>query len=465
MPPKYRKEQDSLGNVKVPHDAWFGAQTQRAIENYPISGRTAHPSLIRAYLKIKEAAAWSNQKHKTLDKKKAKLIIEAVRNLLSLSENEWAPLFPIDPYQAGAGTSQHMNINEVIANKANAQLGNPRGTYSPIHPNDDVNRSQSTNDTFPTAMRLAVLELSQPLAQSLRQISLSFKRKSQAWMKIPKAGRTHLQDAVPMMLGQEFAGYSITLSKCAQWIESGRDGLRELGIGGSAIGTGLTVPRGFSSTIVQQLEKLTQEKLRISKNLCESMQSQSPMTYYSSMLKLSGIEITRICNDLRLMASGPMTGFAEIFLPSVQPGSSIMPGKVNPSILEMANQAWFSVMGYDQTLTYCGQAGQLELNVMMPMMAYSLLEATQVATRATQILNDRCITGLEANESRLRRYFESTPQIATALSPKLGYEKTAALVFEALDLGTTVIDLIRKKGLLTQTELDLLLDASTLTGL
>jgi aspartate ammonia-lyase len=268
-----------------------------------------------------------------------------------------------------------------------------------------------------------------------------------------------------MTLGQEFEAYSITVEKCAQWIEEGRNQLRELGIGGSAAGTGLTVPRGYTKKIVQELKRLTQEELTSAENLCEAMQSQSPLTYYSSMLRLTALELTRICNDLRLLASGPLTGLAEIYLPAVQPGSSIMPGKVNPSILEMANQTWFSVLGYDHTIAYSAQAGQLELNVMMPIMAYSALEATHVATQALKILRTKCIEGLMPNEARLLRYFESTPQIATALSPKLGYDNTAKLVKEALEKGISVLDLVREKKLLSEKDLKLLLNTRTLTGL
>jgi aspartate ammonia-lyase len=461
----HREEHDSLGNVRVPRDALYGAQTLRALENFPISGRTAHFSLLRAYLRIKSAAAVANCSCKVLDAHLAKLITQAVNELLSTPEREWAQIFPIDPYQAGAGTSQNMNVNEVIANVANRIAGKPLGAYLPIHPNDHVNRSQSTNDTFPTAMRLALLESSKSLSQGLSDLSDAFKVKAEKWMMIPKSARTHLQDAVPMTLGQEFMAYSLTVEKSARWIEQGRDTLRELGIGGSAAGTGLTVPKDYPRAIVNELKKACDEDLQLAQNLCEAMQSQSPVTYYSSMLRMTALELTRICNDLRLMASGPLTGLSEIFLPSVQPGSSIMPGKVNPSILEMVNQTWFSVLGFDQTVAYCAQAGQLELNVMMPMMAYSLLEATQVATHATQVLRTKCITGLEPNENRLQRYFESTPQIATALSPKLGYEKTAKLVSESLQKGVSVIDLVREKRLITDHELKSLLDISTLAGL
>jgi aspartate ammonia-lyase len=460
----YRKEHDSLGQVEVPIDALYGAQTVRALQNFPISGRTAHPSLIRGFLKIKAAAAHANRLSKALSEESSALVTQAVAKVIQKNEEEWKKIFPVDPYQAGAGTSQNMNVNEVIANVANLCAGAKLGVYSPIHPNDDVNRSQSTNDTFPTAMRLALLEDSKSLQAQLDKLSESFAHHGAQWDSIPKSARTHLQDAVPIRLGQEFRAYAATLKKVSRWITDGRDALRELGIGGSAAGTGINVPEGFRKEIIAKLEELTGEKLHEAQDLCEAMQSQSPVTYYSSMLRLMALELTRICNDLRLLASGPSTGLSELFLPSVQPGSSIMPGKVNPSILEMANQTWYSVLGYDQTVALCAQAGQLELNVMMPMMAYSAIEATRVAGRTLEVLRTRCIDGIKPNRPRLLKYFEASSQIATALSPRLGYEQTAKLVQEALKAEKSVIDLVRERKLIPEDELKKLLDLRTLTG-
>ncbi len=459
-----RTEKDSLGEVKVPADALYGAQTARAIQNFPISGRTAHPELIRAYLRVKRAAAVANAATGALDAERARLIQTAIDQLLSTPEAEWPRIFPVDPYQAGAGTSQNMNVNEVVANLANQLSGSPLGSYVPVHPNDHVNRSQSTNDSFPTAMRVAILDASSGLCRELEQISQSFADKARIWEDVPKSARTHLQDAVPMTLGQEFSAYALTLHRASSWIEQGRHPLRELGIGGSAAGTGLTVPNGYIEQVIVELSRLTGEPLCESPNLCEAMQSQAPVAYYSSMLRLLALELTRICNDLRLLASGPLTGFAEITLPAVQPGSSIMPGKVNPSILEMANQSCYSVLGYDQTIAYCLQAGQLELNVMMPMMAYSALEATRVMKNALVSLRVRCIDGLQANEPRLRHYFESTPQVATALTPRLGYDQVAKLVQESLRTGKSVIQLVREKNMVSEDALSELLEVRRLTG-
>lgn len=459
-----RIERDSLGTIEVPADALYGAQTARAIANFPISGKTAHPELIRAYLRLKRAAATANSELGALSAARAERIHQAVDQLLGLPEERWPAIFPVDPYQAGAGTSQNMNTNEVIARLANQVPGHSRDD-SEVHPNDHVNCSQSTNDTFPTAMRLALLDASQELLKELSLTAQSFRKKSQDWNSIPKSARTHLQDAVPITLGQEFGAYARTLERCVNWLEEARQELGELGIGGSAAGTGLNVPAGYPERIVTELVRLTGQKLRVAPDLREAMQSQSPVTYYSSMLRLLALELTRICNDLRLLASGPLTGLAELILPAVQPGSSIMPGKVNPSILEMANQTWFSVLGYDQTIAMSTQAGQLELNVMMPIMAYSGLEATRISTRAIRTLRVKCIDGLEANEAKLRKYFEVTPQTATALSPKLGYEATAKLVQEALRTERSVIELARERGLVTEADLQVLLNVEKLTGM
>ncbi|MBC7692535.1 MAG: aspartate ammonia-lyase [Methylotenera sp.] len=459
-----RAEHDSLGSVSVPNDALYGAQTMRALDNFSISSRIAHPELIRSYLWIKLAASRANFRCGALPRKHSELIEKAVLQLLE-SESTWPQNFPVDPYQAGAGTSQNMNLNEVIANLANQLDGVALGIYAPVHPNDHVNCSQSTNDTFPTAMRLSLLIAAKALTQEVELLSKSFKAKANLWMKIPKSARTHLQDAVPMTLGQEFSGYADALSRCGNWLESGRNSLRDLGIGGSAAGTGLNVPENYSELIVEELSRLSGESLRTSENPFESMQSQAPVSFYSSTLRVLCLELTRICNDLRLLASGPFTGLSELILPAVQPGSSIMPGKVNPSILEMANQTWYSVLGMDQTIAMCVQAGQLELNVMMPMMAYSGLEATRVCTRALSTLRERCIDGLEPNLPRLQKYFESTPQIATALSPRLGYEKTAEIVKKSILTGESIVDLCRREKLLTEEELTTLLDLDHLTHL
>ena len=460
----FRTEHDSLGEVAVPKTALYGAQTQRAINNFQVSGRTGHPALLRAYLRLKAAAAQANQQAGVLDEARAQAIVQAADKVLSQPVEGWGALFPVDPYQAGAGTSQNMNTNEVLANVANQQAGGELGSYHWIHPNDHVNRSQSTNDTYPTVMRLALLEDSRELLVELKQLAESFAVLGQRWNHLPKSGRTHLQDAVPMRLGQEFAAYGVAVHQCAGWITQARGELLDLGIGGSAVGTGLNVPAGYVPAILIEIARLTGDPVRGAPNLVAAMQSQAPVALYSSMLRVACLELTRICNDLRLLASGPMTGLSEILLPAVQPGSSIMPGKVNPSIIEMANQTWFSVLGYDQTVAYAMQAGQLELNVMMPMMAYATLEATRVFTHATRILRTLCLDGMQANEPRLRKFYESTPQIATALSPRLGYEKVAELVKEAVQTERSVVEIVRERQLIPEAELLALIDVNAVTG-
>jgi aspartate ammonia-lyase len=457
-----RQEKDPLGAVEVPSEALYGAQTVRAVQNFPISSQKAHPALLRAYLRIKRAAAVVNLEAGALPAPHSRLIQEGIDSLLRTPG--WESHFPVDAYQAGAGTSQNMNVNEVVANCANRLDGKALGTYEPVHPNDHVNRSQSTNDTYPTAMRLSALETSKDVGAELQKLADSLQQKATAWRLLPKSARTHLQDAVPMTLGQEFGAYAHTVRRLADWVERGRDGLRELGIGGSAAGTGLTVPSLYPSRMTEELSRLTGEHLRLSPHLCEAMQSQSPVLCYMHMLHLVAIELTRMCNDLRLLASGPMTGLAEILLPAVQPGSSIMPGKVNPSILEMVNQVCYSVLGYHQSVSFCTQAGQLELNVMMPIMAFSVNEANGITAAALRQLRLRCIDGLEPNVAKMQKFFESTPQVATALSPKLGYETTAALVKESLAKGMSVMDLVREQALVPEEELKRLLDVESLTG-
>ncbi len=461
---KTRDERDPLGVIQVPADAPWGAQTARALENFRISGETADPALLRAYLRIKLAAARANLACRVLEPREASLIEQAITRLLdpkildNRDDTERKAYFPVDIFQAGAGTSQNMNLNETVAQLANRLAGRRPGIWTPVHPNDHVNASQSTNDTYPTAMRLALLEVSKSLVASFRALEVSLRRHATEWSRIPKSARTHLQDAVPIRLGAEWGAYARTVGRIAGWIEDAREELRELGIGGSAAGTGINVPRAFPARIVADLSKLTQERLRLSPDLYESMQSMAPFAQYSSQLRIAALELTRICNDLRLLSSGPTTGFGELILPAVQPGSSIMPGKVNPSILEMTHQVAFAVLGHDQTVAFATQAGQLELNVMMPVISASLLKASRILANAVTTLRESCIEGIRPDQQRLLRYFESTPQIATALSPRLGYARTAELVKEAVSRGKSVVELVREKGLLEPEELDRLLE-------
>lgn len=451
-----RLEKDALGWVEIPQDALFGAQTQRSIHYAQISGRTAHPELIHAYLILKKASALSNRQCGVLTHPDCDLICRAIDRLLGMPIKLLKTHFPVDVYQSGAGTSLNMNVNEVIANLANEMEGKARGQYAPIHPNDQVNCSQSTNDTYPTAMRLSILSASLDLETGLRRLSEAFRKKAREFPGAIKAGRTHLQDAVPMFFSDELNAYASAIEFCADGIGVGRKNLLLIGIGGSAIGSGVNVPQQYSEQVLNLLRELTGEPLSMSKDLFYWTQSQAPMLSFSSHLRLMAAEVTRICNDLRLLASGPGTGLAEITLPAVQAGSSIMPGKVNPSVLEMVNQTMFSVQGYDQCVMMASQAGQLELNVMMPVIAYSLLEAITISNRAMDSLIRNCVSGILVQRDRMRKYAESTSQIATFLSPVIGYEKTASLVEEALLSGEPVLELAKKKNLATDREIEMI---------
>jgi aspartate ammonia-lyase len=456
-----RIEKDGLGELQIPDDVYYGIQSYRASKNFPISGTQVHNELIKTFLRLKKAAAIANYETLALDLDKSIAITKAVDKLL---EEDYQKHFIIDAYQAGAGTSQNMNANEVIANKANVLLGGNLGSYTPIHPNDHVNMSQSTNDSYPTVMRLATLVLSKELVRELQHFSHSLKNKAQEFDLVIKSGRTHLQDAVPIRLGQEFSAYKTAVDRLIELVIYAQDSLRELGIGGSAVGTGINVPRGYVEVIIRELRlDFEDDDLRGSTDMCYSMQSQLPMMIYSNALRSCALEFTRICNDLRLLSSGPSTGLGEIHLPSTQPGSSIMPGKVNPSILEMANQVFFKVLGNDQTMAYAIQAGQLELNVMMPGMAQAALESTHILTNTLKTVRELCINGITADVEQCEKYAASSSQIVTALNPIIGYAKAAELTKEALRTHKSVIELVREQKLLTEEQIKYLLDPMKLT--
>lgn len=458
-----RIEKDSLGELSIPDDVFYGIQSYRASRNFPISGTQVHPQLIRSFLLLKKAAARANQSAGALDEKRADAIASAVDDLFSDSDH-YLRHFIVDAYQAGAGTSQNMNANEVIANKANVLLGGKLGAYDHVHPNDHVNMSQSTNDTYPTAMRLATLVMSKELVSELQRFANSFKTKAQEFDLVIKSGRTHLQDAVPIRLGQEFGAYHKTIEQLIGLVIHSQDYLRELGIGGSAAGTGINVPKGFREAIILELKNAFHDSdLTLSDNMCASMQSQLPMMTYSNALRAIALELTRITNDLRLLSSGPANGIGEINLPSTQPGSSIMPGKVNPSILEMANQVYFKVLGNDQTMAFALQAGQLELNVMMPIMAQTALESSMILTNTLKTVRELCLNGITANVEQCEKYASQTSQIVTALNPVIGYAKAGELAKESLRTKKTVIELVREQKLLTDKQIKDLLDPKKLT--
>lgn len=460
-----RIEKDSIGQLEIADDAYYGIQSYRASQNFQISETQVHPLMIKSYLLLKKAAAIANEKAGVLEPKKARAIISAVDELINIdTHKDSSKYFIIDAFQAGAGTSQNMNANEVIANKAQELLGKKLGSYDEINPNDHVNMSQSTNDSYPTVMRLATLALSHQLITELEYFSTSLGVKAQEFDHILKAGRTHLQDAVPIRLGQEFGAYKYTVDQLIKLLNEAQASLRVLGIGGSAVGTGINVPKGYRDTIILELRTLFQDdKLTIAPNLIAAMQSQLPMMIYSNALRASALELTRIMNDLRLLSSGPSTGLAEITLPSSQPGSSIMPGKINPSLLEMGNQVFFKVIGNDNAMAFAIQAGQLELNVMMPLMAQLSLESTHIMKNALHSIRERCIDGIKANDKQCEKYLGLTSQIATVLSPVIGYAKAAELAKVALSENKSIIELIKEKNILTDGQFKKLLNLREMT--
>ena len=455
-----RKEKDSLGFVDVPARAYYGAQTARAVENYPISGMRAHPLLIRAIGMVKRAAAEANRELGTVTPRRADAIIQATQEVIAGRRDSD---FVVDVFQAGAGVSFHMNANEVIANRANEILGGKLGEYAEVHPNDHVNYGQSTNDVFPTAMRVAALLALETLYPELDALADAFAQKSSEFSTIVKAGRTHMQDAVPLRLGQEFAAYGIAIRKASEALRPAGQALRELGLGGSAVGTGLNTHPQYRTVAVTNLARIAELALFPAEDLRWAMQSQAPMAQVSSALRNLALELIRISNDLRLLSSGPNTGFNEIHLPSLQPGSSIMPGKVNPVMAELAAMVSFQVIGNDTAVALAVQAGQLELNVMMPAMAYNLLQSITILANTVRVFRERCVAGITSNEDKCRQYAESTIALATALNPVIGYAKAAELVKESVASGESLVELIRKKGLLTEDQIRERLDLEKMT--
>ncbi len=457
---KMRREKDSLGFVEVPANALYGAQTQRAVENYPISGMRAHPLLIRAIAMVKQAAAEANRDLGLLDARRADAIIAAAQEVI---DGKWNAEFVVDVFQAGAGVSFHMNANEVIANRANQILGGPLGEYKFVHPNDHVNYGQSTNDVFPAAMRLATLLDLETLYPELDALADAFARKAADFDGVMKAGRTHMQDAVPILLGQEFAAYSVAMRKGAEFLRQAGDGLRELGLGGTAVGTGLNTHPEYRTMAVTNLGRISSQALFPADDLRWAMQSNAPMAQVSGALRSLALEVIRVSNDLRLLSSGPNTGFNEIHLPSLQPGSSIMPGKINPVMAELAAMVSFQVVGNDTAVSLAVQAGQLELNVMMPTMAYNVLQSITIMANMLHQFTERGVAGITPNIEQCRQYAESTIALATALNPVIGYAKAAELVKESVATGESIVALARKKNLLSEKELNEILDPKRMT--
>ena len=469
--PDTRTEKDSLGDIQVPAAALYGAQTARAVQNFPISGLRAHPALVRAIGMVKRAAAEANGHLGGITPERAQAIGRAAQEVI---DGALTPQFVVDVFQAGAGVSFHMNANEVIANRANqllAEAAGPNadpsaalGRYEHVHPNDHVNFGQSTNDVFPTAMRLGTLLALEDLYPVLDSLSMAFSRKGSQFDRILKSGRTHMQDAVPIRLGQEFCAYSIAIRRARNRIRRTADGLRELGLGGSAVGTGINTRPGYRTAVIQNLARISGQRLTPAEDMRWAMQSCGPVADISAALRNLALEIIRISNDLRLLSSGPNTGFNEIHLPALQPGSSIMPGKVNPVLPELAAMVCFQVIGNDTALALAVQAGQLELNVMMPAMAYSVLQSITILTNTLRQLDQHCVRGIQANQARCEFYAHSTVALATALNPYIGYARAAEIAKQSIATGRSIVDLVREQNLLTEAQLTEVLDPTRMTG-
>ena len=457
---KTRIEKDSLGEINIPFESYYGVQTQRAVHNFPVSGWKAHPVMVDAYVYIKKAAAITNSELGLLNKKIAGAIVKAADEVLDGKHRDH---FVVDVYQAGAGTSHNMNTNEVLANRGIEILGGKRGDYSIINPNDHVNMAQSTNDTFPTAMRLASLIMVKRLLPVINKFRKTLEKKSREFSKVIKSGRTHLQDAAPITLGQEFEGYAEIVSRHYELISVTQKHLAELGIGGTAVGTGLNTHAKYRPLMAKNLSKVTGLKLKPAKNYFEAMQSMLPFMELSSAINNFAIDMTKITNDLRLLASGPTTGFAEIIMPAVQPGSSIMPGKVNPSMAEMMNQVLYQVMGNNHTVMMCAQAGQLELNVMMPVMIFNIVWMVEILKNALNVFDDKCVAGLIADEKKCRDYAEKSISIVTALNPIIGYARAAEIAKESVKTHRSIMDVIRSKNIMPEKELNKVLNLMKLT--
>ncbi|HEX6575657.1 MAG TPA: aspartate ammonia-lyase [Gemmatimonadaceae bacterium] len=455
-----RTEKDPLGELQVPSDALYGVQTLRAVQNFPISGLKPLPAFVDAVVRIKRAAAITHKETGRLDARLADAIIAAADEVLSGQHREH---FVVDPYQAGAGTSHNMNSNEVLANRANEMLGAGRGEYKPVHPNDHVNMAQSTNDVIPTAIRLGAVTELPKLQAAFDNLIGAFEDKGREFDDVMKSGRTHLQDAMPIRLGQEFTAYAGTLRRALQRVVEAANYLRDLGIGGSAVGTGVNVEPQYPAIMVRELAKSSGVEVREGKDRIQLMQSMGDAASFSSQLKNLALDLSKIASDLRLLASGPRTGLDEIRLPAVQPGSSIMPGKINPSIPEMVNQACFQVMGNDACVSISAEHGQLELNVMMPVIAHNIFLSMKILTNTANTLADRCIKGIEANTEQCAFWVERSAALATALAPQIGYARAAEISKQSVKENVLIRDLVKREHVLPDDQIDDVLDLRKMT--
>ena len=446
-----RIERDALGELELPDEAYFGVQTARAVANFPVSGVRVHPDLLRGYLLVKKAAALTNMELKVLDKVKGGAIVKAADEVLI---GQLSDQFPLDVFQAGAGTSLNMNLNEVLANRALEILRKPKADYGFISPNDHVNLGQSSNDTFPTAAHLAGIFAGDRLRQEIVELARSFSRKGAEFRGVRKSGRTHLMDALPVSLGDELRAYGAALERAGGRLEQRRSDLRELPIGGTAVGTGIGSHRKFREVFLKKLSVLCGLEFTPARDSFEVLQSRAQLAAFSSALKELALELIRIANDLRLLASGPYSGIGEIELPAVQPGSSIMPGKVNPSLAECLNMIGFQVVGNDTTVMLAAQAGQLELNVMAPVMIQNILQALSLLVSFLPVFRTRCVDGIRPNPERCAAALELNPSLVTLLVPRLGYLKAAELAKEAVTRKMSIADLAVERRLMSREEAD-----------
>ena len=460
MAESFRTERDPLGELDVPASAYYGVQTVRAVENFPISGLHAPGDLIVATILIKKAAAEANAALGRLAPDLARAIAAAADEILAGALRDQ---FVVDVYQAGAGTSHNMNANEVLANRAGEILGEPLGTYARVHPNDHVNMGQSTNDVYPAATRLALLLGAAPLIAAAEALASTLAHKAAEFAGVLKTGRTHLQDAVPITLGQEFGGYAACVRRGAEDVAAASTQLHELNIGATAVGTGLNAGDEYRRLAVSHLARYTNLPLLPAANLFRVTQSMGDVLAYSSAMRRLAVEVSKIASDLRLLSMGPRAGLSEIALPAVQPGSSIMPGKVNPSIPEMVNQVCFQVMGCDTTVAIACEAGQLELNVMMPVIAWNALHASRILREALKVFRLRCVAGITADAARARELLDRSAATATALSPYLGYAATADIAKASVTSGKSIRAIVLERGLLDAATLDTILSVDAMT--
>ncbi len=460
---KTRLESDLIGDLEVPEEAYYGVQTQRALDNFEISTSKMcnHPEFIAAFAAVKIAATQANNELDLIDDEIANVIVGAAEEVM---EGKFDAEFPIDMIQGGAGTSTNMNANEVISNRALEILGHKKGEYSIVSPNDHVNLSQSTNDAYPTAIKLALINVNKKLIKHIERLIASFRSKGKEFESVMKMGRTQLQDAVPMTLGQEFEAYAVTLEEEIDRLSEMADLFLEINMGATAIGTGINSLPGYAKLCTRKLAELTGEKFVLASNLIEATPDTGSYVIYSSALKRMSVKLSKICNDLRLLSSGPRAGINEINLPKMQPGSSIMPGKVNPVIPEVVNQVCFKVIGNDLTVTFAAEAGQLELNVMEPVIVQSILESIEFLTKAMDSLREKCVDGITANEDVCSEMVKNSIGIVTALNPYIGYKNSTKVAKEALASGKSVYELVLEKELLTKEKLDQILDPKNMTA-